>query len=95
MHMSACGSTACVSARACICVCVCNNVIVIVIIINCTANGFLPGGSGTTIRHSIKIHISHKISHHAQTKHSTQSTTKMWKYPIFHLKSVLNELDIS
>jgi hypothetical protein len=31
-----------------------------------TANGFLPGGSGTTIRHK---------THHTQTKHSTQNHT--------------------
>jgi hypothetical protein len=35
----------------------------------------LPGGSGTTIRHNIQLHISHEITHHAQTKHSTQSYT--------------------
>jgi hypothetical protein len=42
---------------------------------NWTANGFLPSGSSTTIRHNTKIHIVHKISHHTQTKHSTQSYT--------------------
>jgi hypothetical protein len=38
---------------------------------------FLPGGSGTTIRNNTtqQIHISHKVTHHAQTKHSTQSYT--------------------
>jgi hypothetical protein len=32
--------------------------------------GSLPGGSDTTIRHN-----THKITHQAQTKHSTQSYT--------------------
>jgi hypothetical protein len=27
-----------------------------------TSTGFLPGGSGTTVRHNTKIHISHKCS---------------------------------
>jgi hypothetical protein len=36
-----------------------------------TANGSLPGSSGTTIRHNTQIHISHN----AQTKHGTQSYT--------------------
>jgi hypothetical protein len=35
---------------------------------------FLPGGNGTAIRHT-QIHTSHKITHHAQTEHSTQSYT--------------------
>jgi hypothetical protein len=39
-----------------------------------TANGFLPGDSGTTIRHNTQ-HTSHKITHHAQTKHITQNYT--------------------
>jgi hypothetical protein len=47
-----------------------------------TANGFVPGGSGITIRHKTQI------THHTQTKHSTQNytnnkehTTHMqWKY---------------
>jgi hypothetical protein len=39
-----------------------------------TANGFIPGGSDTTIRHNTQ-HTSHKITHHAQTKHSTQNYT--------------------
>jgi hypothetical protein len=34
-----------------------------------TANGFLLGGSGTTIRHNTQI------THHAQTKHITQNYT--------------------
>jgi hypothetical protein len=34
-----------------------------------TANGFLPSGSGTTIRHNTQI------THHTQTKHSTQNYT--------------------
>jgi hypothetical protein len=40
-----------------------------------TANVFLPGGCGTTIRHNTQIYISHKITHHAQTMHSTISYT--------------------
>jgi hypothetical protein len=39
-----------------------------------TANGFLPGGIGTTIRHD-KQHTSHKITHNPQTKHITQNYT--------------------
>jgi hypothetical protein len=35
----------------------------------------LPGGSGTTKRNNTQIHISHKITHHSQTKHSTQHYT--------------------
>jgi hypothetical protein len=34
-----------------------------------TANGFLPGGSGTTIRHNTQI------THHPKTKHITQNYT--------------------
>jgi hypothetical protein len=34
-----------------------------------TANGFLPGGSGTAIRHNTQI------THHSQTKHSTKNST--------------------
>jgi hypothetical protein len=37
--------------------------------------GFIPGGSGTTIRHNTQIRISHKITHHSQTNHSSQSYT--------------------
>jgi hypothetical protein len=37
-----------------------------------TANGFLPGGSGSTIRHNTQ-HKSQKITQHAQTKHGTQN----------------------
>jgi hypothetical protein len=40
-----------------------------IITIYLTANGFLPGGSGTTVRHNTQI------THHTQTKHSTQSYT--------------------
>jgi hypothetical protein len=40
-----------------------------------TVNGVLPGGSGTTIRHNTLTHTSHKITHHAQTKHSAQNYT--------------------
>jgi hypothetical protein len=32
-----------------------------------TANGFLPGGSGTTIKHNTQITL------HTQTEHSTQN----------------------
>jgi hypothetical protein len=34
-----------------------------------TANGFLPVGSGTTVRHNTNN------THHTQTKHSTQNYT--------------------
>jgi hypothetical protein len=40
-----------------------------------TPNGGFPGGSSTTIRHNTKIHISHNITHLAQTKHNSQSYT--------------------
>jgi hypothetical protein len=40
------------------------------------AKGFLLRDSDTALRHNIEVHISHKISHHAQTKHNTQSYTK-------------------
>jgi hypothetical protein len=40
-----------------------------------TAKVLLPCGSGTTIGQHGQIRISHKISHHSQTKHSTQSYT--------------------
>jgi hypothetical protein len=40
-----------------------------------TSNGFLPCGSGTTIRQHTKVHISQKMTHNVQTKHSTQSYT--------------------
>jgi 16S rRNA U516 pseudouridylate synthase RsuA-like enzyme len=33
-----------------------------------TANGFLPSGSSSSIRHNTQIHISHKITHHAKKK---------------------------
>jgi hypothetical protein len=42
------------------------NIITIIIL---TANGFLAGGSGTTIRHNTQTTL------HAQTKHSTQNCT--------------------
>jgi hypothetical protein len=32
------------------------------------------GGSGTTVRHNTN-NTSHKITHHAQTKHGTQNYT--------------------
>jgi hypothetical protein len=35
--------------------------------------GFLPGDSGTTMRHNTKkIHISHKITRHAKKKQRTK-----------------------
>jgi hypothetical protein len=41
-----------------------------------TANGFLHSGSGTTIRYNTQITlITQNITHHAQTKHSTQNYT--------------------
>jgi hypothetical protein len=49
------------------------NIIIIYLFI-LTANGFLPSGSGTTIRHNTQI-TSHKTTHHSQTKHSTQNYT--------------------
>jgi hypothetical protein len=36
---------------------------------------FLPSGSGTTTKHNTQIRIPHKITHHAQRKHSTQRYT--------------------
>jgi hypothetical protein len=44
-------------------------IIIIIYLFILTANGFLPGGSGTTIRHNTQI------THHTQTKHSTQNYT--------------------
>jgi hypothetical protein len=46
-----------------------------------TANGFVPGGSGTTIRHSTqKQSTAHKNkAHHAKTKHSTQKQSTAHK----------------
>jgi hypothetical protein len=38
--------------------------------VSVTANGVLPGGSGTTVTHN-----THKYTHDAQTKHSTQNYT--------------------
>jgi hypothetical protein len=40
-----------------------------------TANGFLPGGSRTTIRHNTQITHIKQNTHHAQTKQSTQNYT--------------------
>jgi hypothetical protein len=39
------------------------------------ANLFLPGGSGTTIRHNTQITHITKITHVSQVKHSTQHYT--------------------
>jgi hypothetical protein len=47
--------------------------LLLLLLFNWTANGILR--SGTTVRHNTQIHISHKITHHAQTKHSTQKYT--------------------
>jgi hypothetical protein len=43
-----------------------------------TANGFLPGGSGTTIRHNTQITHITQITHHTQTDtaHKTTQTIK-------------------
>jgi hypothetical protein len=38
-----------------------NKEIIIILLFNWTANGFLPGGSGTTIRHNLQMHISHRM----------------------------------
>jgi hypothetical protein len=46
-----------------------------ILFFNLNKNGDRLGGSGTTIRHNAQIHISQKITHHTQTKHSTQSYT--------------------
>jgi hypothetical protein len=48
-------------------------IIIIIYLVSLSANGFLPRDSGTTIRQHTKVHISHNITHHAQTKLSTQS----------------------
>jgi hypothetical protein len=56
------------------------NIIIIIIIIIIyffilTANGFVPGSSGTAIRHNTQItHITQK-THHTQTKYRTQNYT--------------------
>jgi hypothetical protein len=42
-----------------------------------TANGFPHGESVTAIRQNTQIHISHKITHHAQAEHSIQSYTNI------------------
>jgi outer membrane protease len=34
---------------------------------------FLPRDSGTAIRRNTQMHVSHKITQHAQTKGSTQT----------------------
>jgi hypothetical protein len=44
-------------------------IIIIIILFIQTKNGFLPGGSGTTIR------LNTQITNHTQTKHSTQNYT--------------------
>jgi hypothetical protein len=48
--------------------------LLLLLLFNSTANGFLPGGSGTTIIQHTNTH-THKITHHSQTKHITQSYT--------------------
>jgi hypothetical protein len=47
------------------------NLLLQLLLFKWTANGFLPRGSGTTLRHNTQ-HIPKKITHHAQTNHSTQ-----------------------
>jgi hypothetical protein len=49
--------------------------LLLLLLFNWTASGVLPCGRSPTIRHKTKIHTSHKMSHDAQTKHSTQSYT--------------------
>jgi hypothetical protein len=49
-------------------------IIIIIIIIILTANGFSPGGSGTTIRHITQITYITQ-NNNDQTKHSTQNYT--------------------
>jgi hypothetical protein len=44
-------------------------IVIIIYLFILTANVFLPGGSGTTIRYNAQI------THHTQTKHSTQNYT--------------------
>jgi hypothetical protein len=44
----------------------------ILLLFNLTANGVLVGGSGTSIKQNTQ-YASHKITYHAQTKHSTQT----------------------
>jgi hypothetical protein len=51
-------------------------VIIIIYLLIWTANGFLPGGGGTTIKHNTQIHITYKITHHAKRKHGTQIIVK-------------------
>jgi hypothetical protein len=42
-----------------------------------TANGVLPGGSGTTIRHNTQItHITQNNTPHSNTAHKTAQTIK-------------------
>jgi hypothetical protein len=52
-----------------------NGFLLLLLLFKGTANGVLPYGSGTTVRHLTKMHISHKITHHAQTERGTQSCT--------------------
>jgi hypothetical protein len=51
------------------------NVYLFISLFTLTANGFLPGGSGTTIRHNTPSNTSHKLTHHPQTEHITQNYT--------------------
>jgi hypothetical protein len=46
--------------------------IILLLLFIWTANGYLPSSSGTIIGHRIQIHISAKMTHQAQTKHSKQ-----------------------
>jgi hypothetical protein len=47
--------------------------IIIIIIIHLTANGFLPGGSGTTIRHNTQI--THITQNNTTIKRNTAHKT--------------------
>jgi hypothetical protein len=49
------------------------SLIIFILIFIWTANGALAGCSGTIIRHNTQLHISHKTTHHAQSKHCTNN----------------------
>jgi hypothetical protein len=49
-------------------------IIIIIIIIILTANGVLPGGSGTTVRHNTQI------THHTQTNTNNKGHTTHNEY---------------
>jgi hypothetical protein len=48
---------------------------IIYLLFNYTANGVLPGGSGTTIRHNTQKYTTHKTTHHAKTNTAHKSYT--------------------